>query len=432
MSEPVTVGTRQKGNCRKKDMKTKMEIQLPERVNYIIECLEKNGYEAYAVGGCVRDSLLGKEPTDWDICTSALPEETERVFSGERIIETGLQHGTVTVLIDRIGYEVTTFRTESGYSDFRRPDSVSFVKNVAEDLKRRDFTVNAMAYNKKDGLIDIYGGRRDLKNRLIKCVGEPHERFCEDALRIMRAVRFGGVLGFDIETKTAEAVRNDRLLLKNIAAERISAEFIKLLMSGNPEIIYEYREVIAVFADGAERLEKSDCMIIGKLPPKKSLRLAFFMNCLYKNSDDVLNTVHNALKKLKLDNKLTESTKRIIACMKRPLPNSLAQCRFAVSEFGHEAVSDCAIIGMISKAETGNAFKEVLRQLDIIERDGLCTEITGLDINGNDLMNIGITDGKQIGMILKLVLKEVIEENLKNEKSKILSYVAEIQNKDAP
>ena len=432
MSESVTVGTRQKGNCRKKDMKTKMEIQLPERVNYIIECLEKNGYEAYAVGGCVRDSLLGKEPTDWDICTSALPEETERVFSGERIIETGLQHGTVIILIDRVGYEITTFRTESGYSDFRRPDSVSFVKNVAEDLKRRDFTINAMAYSNKNGIVDIYGGRRDLKNRLIKCVGEPHERFCEDALRIMRAVRFGGVLGFDIETKTAEAVRNDRLLLKNIAAERISAEFIKLLMSGNPEIIYEYREVIAVFADGAERLEKADCMIIGKLPPKKSLRLAFFMNCLYKNSDDILKTVHDALKKLKLDNKLTESTKRIIACMNRPVPNSLAQCRFAVSEFGHEAVSGCARIGMISKAETGNAFKEVLKYLDAIERDGLCTEITGLDINGKDLMNIGITNGKQIGMILKLVLNEVIEENLKNEKNEILSYVAEIQNKDAP
>lgn len=403
-------------------MNKEYKIELPKKVARIIERLENGGFEAYAVGGCIRDSLIGKEPEDWDICTSALPEETEKIFSGERIIETGLKHGTVTVLLDRTNYEVTTFRTESGYSDFRRPDNVSFVKNIAEDLKRRDFTVNAMAYNNKKGLIDIYGGREDLEKRLIKCVGNPHERFSEDALRIMRAVRFAGVLGFEIEEKTASAVRNDRLLLKNIAAERISAEFMKLLMSENPHMIYDYKEVIGVFVDRAENIEKNEAELIGDLSRKKSVRLAFLLNTLYKNDDNAGGLIHAALKKLKLDNRLIEKTERIISCMKKPVPENLADCRFLASELGIEAVSDCAQILSAEKSAQNGDLKNVMKWIEQIENCGLCTSIRELKISGNDLIGAGITDGMKIGKLLHLALGEVMRENLKNEKRELLAY----------
>lgn len=410
-------------NPKRNSMNKENKTELPKRVEYIIERLENGGFEAYAVGGCVRDSLIGKEPEDWDICTSALPEETKKIFSGERIIETGLKHGTVTVLLEHTSYEVTTFRTESGYSDFRRPDKVDFVKTVAEDLKRRDFTVNAMAYNNKKGLIDIYGGREDLKKRLIKCVGNPHERFSEDALRIMRAVRFAGVLGFEIEEKTAAAVRSDRLLLKNIAAERISAEFMKLLMSKNPHMIYDYKEVIDVFIDRAENIKKNEAELIGELPEKKSVRLAFLLNTLYKNDGNASGLIHAALKKLKLDNRLIEKTERIISCMKKHLPESLTDCRFLVSDLGIEAVSDYIQILSAEKSAPDGGLKNVMKWIEQIENCGLCTSIRELKIGGNDLIDAGITDGMKIGKLLRIALGEVIKDNLRNEKKELLEYI---------
>ncbi len=217
-----------------------MKMILPQNVSYIISRLEENGYEAYAVGGCVRDTLLGRTPEDWDITTSAKPQEIKSCF--KRTIDTGIQHGTVTVMLDHIGYEVTTYRIDGEYEDNRHPKSVEFTSNLKLDLERRDFTINAMAYNDKSGLVDEFEGERDLEEGIIRCVGDAGKRFDEDALRMLRAVRFSGQLGFDIAEGTRKAIVERAVHLKNISAERIRVELSKLLLSKDAgQIIYAYK-----------------------------------------------------------------------------------------------------------------------------------------------------------------------------------------------
>ena len=218
-------------------------LTIPAGADFILRRLMENGFDAYVVGGCVRDSLLGLFPHDWDICTSARPEQMQAVFADCRVIETGLKHGTLTVLHDRIPYEVTTFRVDGGYTDHRHPDSVSFVSNVVDDLARRDFTVNAMAWNPQTGLVDAFHGQEDLRAGIIRAVGDPKTRFTEDALRILRAVRFSAQLAFPIEKNTAQAVRELAPTLKNISAERIQVELVKLLMSDHPDLIQDAYEL---------------------------------------------------------------------------------------------------------------------------------------------------------------------------------------------
>lgn len=210
-----------------------MIIPLPEKVNTIISALNKAGFEAYAVGGCVRDSILKREPKDWDITTSAKPEDIKQIFS--RTVDTGILHGTVTVLLEKEGFEVTTYRIDGEYKDSRHPEHVTFTSNLIEDLKRRDFTINAMAYNDTEGLIDVFGGMQDLKQKVIRCVGEPKERFLEDALRMMRAIRFAAQLGFVIDSKTKDAIVTLAFTMHKISAERIQVELVKLLISDHPK-----------------------------------------------------------------------------------------------------------------------------------------------------------------------------------------------------
>ena len=218
-----------------------MKIALPRKVMIIIKNLQLHGYEAYAVGGCVRDSILARRPKDWDITTSARPEEVKKLF--KRTVDTGIEHGTVTVLLGKDGYEVTTYRIDGAYEDSRHPKEVLFTNRLEEDLRRRDFTINAMAYNDEVRLVDVFGGMQDLNHHLIRCVGEPKERFSEDALRILRAVRFSAQLNFPIESKTAAAVRELAPTLEHISAERIQAELVKLLVSAHPERIQDAYEL---------------------------------------------------------------------------------------------------------------------------------------------------------------------------------------------
>ena len=232
-----------------------MKIQLPKDVSFILDTYLKNGYQAFIVGGCVRDALLGKTPTDYDICTNALPKETLKLFSDFRIIETGIKHGTVTLLLDSVPYEITTFRTDGDYLDSRHPQSVNFVTNIEEDLKRRDFTVNAMAYNQTDGLIDLYGGQKDLENKIIRCVGNSEQRFTEDALRIMRAIRFCATLDFAIEDETKKSIFKLKSNLLNIAKERINVEFTKTLLSDNTKVYSEYYEIFKLFFKLSPKLD---------------------------------------------------------------------------------------------------------------------------------------------------------------------------------
>ena len=218
-----------------------MQIQIPENANKIIQTLMSHGYEAYVVGGCVRDSILEKQPMDWDITTSASPMEIKELF--RRTVDTGIQHGTVTVLMDKESYEVTTYRVDGEYEDHRRPKEVLFTKSLEEDLKRRDFTINAMAYNEEEGLQDLFGGMKDLEEEIIRCVGIPEERFDEDALRILRAIRFSAQLNFKIDEKTKEAMQTRAKYLKDISAERIQVELTKLLTSNHPEKLIDAKEL---------------------------------------------------------------------------------------------------------------------------------------------------------------------------------------------
>ena len=225
----------------------KYKITLPKQINKILEMIEKSGEEAYLIGGCVRDAFLGISPQDFDITTSATPEQIKEIFRGEKIIETGIKHGTVTVLYEGTTAEITTFRTEAGYSDGRRPDSVSFTSSLFDDTSRRDFTINAIAYNDNTGPVDFHGGIQDIKNKIIRCVGIPEKRFGEDALRILRAIRFASVLDFDIEKRTSDAIHSMSELLYKISAERIASEFSKLICGkAAKKILLEYSDVISV------------------------------------------------------------------------------------------------------------------------------------------------------------------------------------------
>ena len=250
-------------------------LTIPAGADFILRRLMENGFDAYVVGGCVRDSLLGLFPHDWDICTSARPEQMQAVFADCRVIETGLKHGTLTVLRDRIPYEVTTFRVDGGYTDHRHPDNVSFVSNVVDDLARRDFTVNAMAWNPQTGLVDAFHGQEDLRAGIIRAVGDPKTRFTEDALRILRALRFASVYGFRIDDATSQAAHDLRHTLTDVAAERIRVELAKLLCGqGAADILRAYPDVLFVLLPQLRAMHGFDQHISLTLPPLSTLYLS--------------------------------------------------------------------------------------------------------------------------------------------------------------
>ena len=294
-------------------------IVVPEDVNYIIGLLREKGHEAYVVGGCVRDCLLDEEPKDWDITTSALPEEVKEIFY--KTIDTGIKHGTVTVMLHGVGYEITTYRVDGEYHDGRHPDSVSFTRCLDEDLKRRDFTINAFAYSDETGIKDLFGGLSDLKNRIIRCVGDPLERFGEDALRILRAVRFAAKLGFTIEPDTYRAAEKLAQNLRLVSSERIKAEIDKILTSDNPGHIallnkMGLSEYIMPELMNADEDTLSDCL--EKAPKELSVRWAVLAYIL----EDVSGTDSslNVMKRLKFDNKTADRVKLFITCASLRLP----------------------------------------------------------------------------------------------------------------
>ena len=290
-------------------------MQIPKQVEWILLQLEEHGYEAYAVGGCVRDMLLGREPEDWDITTSARPEEVRQVFA--RTIDTGLQHGTVTVVLDRTGYEITTYRIDGEYEDGRHPKEVAFTRDLKEDLKRRDFTINAMALSRSGELVDPFGGREDLKAGVVRCVGDPSERFSEDALRLLRAVRFAAQLDFTIEERTKLALRAEAPRLSCVSRERVQAELTKTLLSRHPERLCMIREagmapyVSESFPDlfaeteAARRLERR-LRLAAALPSAKAVRWAVF---LLEMGEDAGGRI---LKEFKLDNETIRCARALI------------------------------------------------------------------------------------------------------------------------
>ena len=401
----------------------RMIIDLPKNVENIIGSLEEHGFEGFAVGGCVRDSLLKKTPKDWDITTDALPVDMKKIF--KKTFDTGIAHGTVTVLMDGVGYELTTYRIDGNYSDGRHPDSVSFSKSLSEDLCRRDFTINAMAYSNKKGIVDLFDGRKDLQNGIIRAVGDAKKRFDEDALRMLRAVRFAAQLGFKIDDDTFEAIKEKAKLLSNVSKERIFVELNKSLcgdFAQNIKMVYTsglYRYIGKEFA----KLDKSIYDFYPrKFPNKKHMYWAVFL----ENIENV-EAVKKILFELKSDNATRNNTYLLVKELKNPLPSSDEDIRWSLHRIGADLFCDYI---EILKSDKKNV--DILDKIDTIEnryslilKENHAYEISMLDITGKDLMDLGISKGPKIGEVLEFLLKKVIENPLNNEKSSLLRLAKE-------
>ena len=405
-------------------------ISMPDEVITALNLLNNNGFEAYIVGGCVRDSLLGVVPKDWDITTSAEPEEIIRCFKSYRTINTGLKHGTVTVIINGRQLEVTTYRIDGKYTDNRHPDSVLFTEKISHDLKRRDFTINSLAYNGW-GLVDLFGGAGDIRNKVIKCVGEPDERFNEDGLRILRALRFASVLGFDIDENTSLSIHRNKGLLNNISKERISSEFSRLITGVNyHNIMKGYRDVIEVFIPQVGKISEEDWdNILNSMnfAYGVTLRLALI---LYKTGNS-----ENILKNLKYDGKTIKSVK----VMERYSDEKILPGRISIKRqlnlIGYGNYVDLINFRIaVFMAQQGKYEQELdnIKEAEAILKDIIinkeCYNLSMLAVNGEDLMNAGIKKGAVLGTVLNGLLNLVIEEKLENNKETLIDYVRKAKN----
>ena len=443
-------------------------IKLPETTAYIIERIEKNGFEAFAVGGCIRDSLLGRVPNDWDITTSAKPEDIMNIF--ENTVETGIEHGTVTVVIDKEPYEVTTYRIDGDYTDGRHPDSVEFTENIEEDLSRRDFTINAMAYNNSTGLVDVFGGREDLENRVIRCVGNPKKRFEEDALRMMRGIRFSAQLGFSIDKDTFNAIEEMADSISAVSIERINVEFTKTLMSDAKKIMIYHEtgilknvlpELYTIEKENLRKdfsIEKSikmgiDCANLCK--KDLACRLAGFF--VYINEAIGIENTKKILKKMRYDNKTISKTCELLKYSMRNISNNKEDLKYLLMKLdsvelledlidlkaaevdtyletqkkifedestkndesdkvGLEVLEAFTVESLIVLNNVENTLKEIVDNKE-------CFRVKDLDINGKDLIAAGVKPGKEIGEMLNKILKEVIKNPDINKKEKLLEII---------
>lgn len=438
-----------------------MKIQLPEKVNTIIQTLQEHGYEAYAVGGCVRDSLLGREPGDWDITTSASPDETKKLFA--RTVDTGIEHGTVTVLLGKEGFEVTTYRIDGKYEDSRHPTEVIFTRNLREDLLRRDFTINAMAYNDTEGIVDIFGGMDDLKRKIIRCVGNARERFGEDALRIMRGVRFAAQLGFSLEKETKEAMAEFAPTLEKISAERIQTELVKLLVSDSPELIREayHLGITAVILPEFDEMMRTGqetkyhrydvgehtVQAVCNVPPDKVLRLTMLLHDVAKpemKTVDADGTAHfkghdirgeqkakEILRRLKFDNDTIHKVTKLVRWHDYRMPAEKKNVRKAMSKISAELFpmyllvkrADILAHSMYRREEELENLSGLQKCYEEIVADHECVSLKQLAVTGTDLIGIGMKPGKQIGEVLNELLRIVLEYPEFNNKEHLLRFV---------
>ena len=396
-------------------MEIKVRIQLPYEVEWVIGKIRDAGYEAFAVGGCVRDTLLGRTPEDWDVTTSARPEAVKAIF--ERTVDTGLQHGTVTVLKNRKGYEVTTYRIDGEYHDGRHPDSVEFTPNLLEDLKRRDFTINAMAYSHETGIVDEFGGMEDLKAGIVRCVGRPEDRFTEDALRLLRALRFSAQLGFEIEESTYAAIKTIAPNLAKVSKERVQAELTKLLLSAHPERILLLKEtgLSAQIVPGFDAVFAPPLFSkLSRLPAEKSLRWAGFLLCQSTKQAEAV------LKGLKMDNETIGHVSRMIEGAKETLPLEKPAVRRAMSRY-----TPYQLEGALKLKELmGSPDAEEIRRLrEEIIRDGDCVSLKDLAVKGRDLLEAGVERGPMVGEILNHLFDLVLLHPEKNDRELLLKEV---------
>ncbi len=443
-----------------------MQIRLPEKVKFIIETIQAAGFDAYAVGGCIRDSILGRVPDDWDITTSAAPMQVKALF--KRTIDTGIQHGTVTVMLDKEGYEITTYRIDGEYEDSRHPKDVQFTDNLTEDLKRRDFTINAMAYNDTKGLVDVFGGITDLEKKIIRCVGDPTERFTEDALRMMRAVRFSAQLGYTIEESTKQAIKELAPTLSRISAERIQVELVKLMVSPHPDylrVAYETGITKVIFPEFDAAMETPQnhphhCYNVGEhtlhslpeVPADKVLRLSMLLHDIAKprmKTTDAkgINHFHGhaaegekmskeILRRLRMDNDTISKVSRLVLYHdygNGVEPNARI-VRRAINKIGEDIFplllqirkADILAQSDYQRTEKLENLENWKKYYEEIIKAGECVSLKTLAVTGRDLIAAGIAPGKLLGEILNRLLEEVLEEPAKNTGEYLINRALEI------
>lgn len=438
------------------------KINMPNGSALILAMLKRYGFEAFCVGGCIRDSLLGLNPKDWDICTSALPEQVEGIFKDNRIIETGLKHGTVTIVMDDGQYEVTTFRTDGVYSDCRRPDNVTFVRNVEDDLARRDFTINALAYDGNGRLIDLYGGVYHLKQGIISCVGNADDRFNEDALRIMRALRFASVYGFKIADETAVAIHKNAKLLNNIAVERINVELCKLLCGkGALQILLDYNDIITTIIpefkscvgfDQNNRYHQYTVYdhIVHAVNNYKgtdlTVKLALFFHDIGKptcyTEDENGGHFHGhgipsrgiteqILQRLRFDNKTQKDVTELVLyhdSVIEPTPKTVKRWLNKVGEEQLSRLLDIRMADILAHTEGTQESRiercvAVRELMNLIIAEEQCFSIKDLLIRGTDIIDSGVPQSKLVGEVLNHLLDKVISGELNNEKEALINEV---------
>ena len=434
-------------------------MKIPKNAQVIFQLLENAGYECFLVGGCVRDMLMGKEPHDIDITTNAEPQETQKVFSDFHTLDIGLKHGTVTVMVSGEPVEITTYRTESGYTDGRHPDKVIFTKNIRDDLSRRDFTCNAIAYNPSVGLVDPFGGMADIENKTLRCVGVAEERFTEDSLRILRALRFASCLGFTIREDTAKAIYTCRELINIVSPERIFTEISKLICGKNAgEIISLYSDILAVPLPEIKDMKGFQqhnfhhiydvlghtAKVVDSVSPTVDLRLsALFHDCgkpdcfsmdengvghFYSHASISARKADEALTRLRCDNATREKVVKLVKIHDSPIEPDSRVIKKKLQKYGEEIFFDLIKLQradnmglapeFLYRQETYTKLEEIARQ--IIE-ENQCFSLKDLAVKGNDMISLGLK-GKDIGTALEELLKAVIEEKSANDKELLMSY----------
>lgn len=440
-------------------------MDMPKNVDIAINLLQSAGFEAYAVGGCVRDSLLGKTPNDWDITTSAKPEDMKSVFADFHCIDTGIKHGTVTVVIDGEPLEITTFRLDGEYEDNRHPKSVTFTSNLGADLGRRDFTVNAMAYSKKTGTVDLFGGQNDLKNKIIRCVGDPDRRFNEDALRILRALRFASALDFEIEEKTAQSLLKNRALLGNISEERIAKELLKLVCGkGAKRILTDFAPVLFEILPELQPMYKNShdnphhcydiyehtLIAVESIDPEPTLRFAMLLHDCGKpavKKFDENGVAHfyghqrisaeisaQILARLKVSNKFRDEILFLVSNHDRwELYENTEKMPRYLSKFGLDGVLNLLKVMRADVLAQSPEYRYRLDQIADAEETAKnlaaqkpCLSLSELQINGRTLMDIGIPQGRKLGAVLAQLLDEVIDGVTKNTQEALTTRAREI------
>lgn len=442
-----------------------MTMDMPKNVDIAINLLQSAGFEAYAVGGCVRDSLLGKTPNDWDITTSAKPEDMKSVFADFHCIDTGIKHGTVTVVIDGEPLEITTFRLDGEYEDNRHPKSVTFTSDLGADLGRRDFTVNAMAYSKKTGTVDLFGGQNDLKNGIIRCVGDPDRRFNEDALRILRALRFASALDFEIEEKTAQSLLKNRALLGNISEERIAKELLKLVCGkGAKRILTDFAPVLFEILPELQPMYKNShdnphhcydiyehtLIAVESIDPEPTLRFAMLLHDCGKpavKKFDENGVAHfyghqrisaeisaQILARLKVSNKFRDEILFLVSNHDRwELYENTEKMPRYLSKFGLDGVLNLLKVMRADVLAQSPEYRYRLDQIADAEETAKnlaaqkpCLSLSELQINGRTLMDIGIPQGRKLGAVLAQLLDEVIDGVTKNTQEALTTRAREI------